>query len=118
VDEVLVKALDGPHRPDGLLMGHQSGALSAYRLLRQRGLEAGRDIAVAAFDDLEAARHMDPPCTAFAQPTYDMGEAAVEEMDRFIRGENKGGIDRAVQGELRIRASTQLFRSARAMKNL
>jgi LacI family transcriptional regulator len=106
LDAVLREVLDSSRRPDGILVSHEAGAMSTYRELRSRGLKPGRDIAVATFDDLGTAVHMDPPCTAYAQPTFEMGEAAVEELDRVLAGERKRKISRDIRGELRVRGST------------
>lgn len=110
VNQVLEATLDAG-RPDAFLMSHETGAMSAYRALRARGLNPGTDIAVATFDDLGTASHMDPPCTAYKQPTYEMGEAAVEELDRVLSGERGRKIDRNIRGTLLERASTQMYRS-------
>ena len=110
VDRALREAFDGQPRPDGLLVSFEAAAQSAYREVRARGLTPGRDIAIATFDDLGTAEHMDPPCTAYAQPTYEMGEAAVEELDRVLTGASgHRKIARNIPGELRVRASTQLY---------
>ncbi|MCZ7643760.1 MAG: LacI family transcriptional regulator [Planctomycetota bacterium] len=114
VVEALEAAFDAPARPDGLILGHQAGAMEAYRILRARGLRIGADFAVASFDDLDAARNMDPPCTAFAQPAFGMGEACVEEMDRLLEGRAKSPIERNIPGELRVRESSAHFKPAGA----
>ncbi len=124
VDLALREALDARAPSMGLLMSYEGAAQSAYRELRARGLTPGRDVAVATFDDLGTAIHMDPPCTAYAQPTYEMGEAAVEEIDRLLAVARPSGLRGAVKivrdipGELRVRASTQLFRSAERAERL
>ena len=113
VDEVLKASFQRQH-PDAFLMSFEGGAVSACREIRAHGLQPGKDIAIATFDDLGTAEHTDPPCTAYAQPTYEMGEAAVEEIDRVLSGDRDRKIARAIRGELRVRASTALFRSSSA----
>ena len=109
VDAVLREALSRTP-PDAFLMSHEAGAMSAYREIRATGLTIGSQVAVATFDDLGTASHMDPPCTAYAQPTYEMGEAAVEELDRVLSGDRQHRIDRDIRGELRVRGSTEMFK--------
>ncbi|GMV79502.1 MAG: LacI family transcriptional regulator [Planctomycetota bacterium] len=109
VEQALEAAFDAPARPDGLLLGHQSAAQQAYRFLRGRGIKIGSEVAVCTFDDLDAARNMDPPCTALAQPAFEMGQAAVEELDRRFRGLAEGPIARELPGALQVRESTALF---------
>lgn len=108
VDEALARALKSPERPDAVLVSHEAAALSAYRLLRTHKLRVGRDVAVATFDDLEIARHLEPPCTAYAQPAFEMGEAGVEELDRLLRSGKQPRVARTLPGTLRARASSRL----------
>ncbi|MBI3832120.1 MAG: LacI family DNA-binding transcriptional regulator [Planctomycetes bacterium] len=107
VSAALSRAFDGPARPDGLLMGHRDGLQQAYAELKRRGLCVGKDVAVATFDDLDAPQYLDPACTAYAQPFTAMGEAAVEEIDRWLSSGRPQAQPRKVPGELRVRASTQ-----------
>jgi LacI family transcriptional regulator len=108
VNTVLDQAMN-ENRPDGFLMSSEAGAMCAYRAIRARGLEPGKDVAVATFDDLGTASHMDPPCTAYKQPTYEMGEAAVEELDRVLSGERGRKIERNIRGTLLERGSSLKF---------
>jgi LacI family transcriptional regulator len=61
-------------------------ALGALRVVRQRGLGIPDDIALASFDDSPWFELLDPPLTAIAQPTKELGALAVttllELMDR------------------------------------
>lgn len=52
-------------------------AIGALRALRQRQLRV-REIALVCFDDIEDAAAINPFLTALAQPTYAMGEAAMQ----------------------------------------
>lgn len=111
LEAALAEALDAKRPPDGVIFSLEAGMMRGYQMLRERGLEPGRDVAVATFDDLEAAAYMEPPCTAYAQPTYEMGEAAVEEMAKLLGARKPAPIARAIPGELRVRGSTLGFRS-------
>lgn len=52
-------------------------ALGAMDAIRAQGLRIPQDIALAAFDDIPWFVHTDPPITAIAQPTGELGRAAV-----------------------------------------
>ncbi|MGW0759293.1 LacI family DNA-binding transcriptional regulator [Streptomyces sp. NPDC002814] len=61
-------------------------ALGALDAVRARGLRVPRDIALAAFDDIRWFVHTDPPITAIAQPTGELGRAAVRALVDRIEG--------------------------------
>jgi len=109
VVSALERAFASSERPDGILTGNESAALSAYRVLAAKGLRPGRDVAIATYDELEAAVHVDPPLTTFAQPTYDLGEAAVELVDAVLRRERRAPRARRLSGQLNVRESTAAF---------
>ncbi|MFC8128828.1 LacI family DNA-binding transcriptional regulator [Streptomyces sp. NPDC057302] len=61
-------------------------ALGALDAIRAHGLRVPHDIALAAFDDIPWFVHTDPPITAIAQPTGDLGRAAVQALVDLIEG--------------------------------
>ncbi|MBA3708513.1 MAG: LacI family DNA-binding transcriptional regulator [Planctomycetes bacterium] len=105
------RALDGANPPDGILSSFDGGVKDIYRALRERGLRPGADIAVATFDDLEVAANLEIPCTAYLQPTFEMGETAVREMDRLLTQAQRGDVARDIPGTLNVRESTRLFQA-------
>lgn len=62
----LAQLLDGGRLPDAVVAYNDVVALGIYDGLRRRGLEAGRDIAVASFDDTRIAASQVPPMTSVA----------------------------------------------------
>ena len=96
--------------PDGLLLGSLPAAMAAYRWLRARSIEPGRQVALAVFDDMDPSPLLDPPLTAYAQDTVGMGEAAVREMDRLLARSRRRRPVLALPGRLNVRASTERFR--------
>ncbi len=109
--DILNTALNRKRPPDGILTSSEPGMVAAYSALQAKGLRPGRDAALVTFDDLGTASHMDPPCSAYAQPGYEMGEACVEEMDRMLRKRKSDSVRRLIPGELRVRGSSNLFSS-------
>jgi LacI family transcriptional regulator len=61
-------------------------ALGALDAIRARGLRVPDDIGLAAFDDIPWFVHTDPPITAIAQPTGELGRAAVRALVDRIEG--------------------------------
>lgn len=61
-------------------------AMSAYRVIKKRGLTPGKDIAVTGFDDVPEVAHADPPLSTVRLSSYDMGYVAGMEAVRLCRG--------------------------------
>jgi DNA-binding LacI/PurR family transcriptional regulator len=61
-------------------------ALGAMSAIQGRGLQVGRDIAVAGFDDIPAAEYAYPPLTTVHQPIYEIGQRLVKLLLGIIAG--------------------------------
>ncbi|MBX7468762.1 LacI family DNA-binding transcriptional regulator [Streptomyces sp. NPDC056084] len=75
-----------PEPPDAVFAADNLMTLGALDALRAHGLRIGADIALAAFDDIPWFVHTDPPVTAIAQPTGELGRAAVQALAGLIGG--------------------------------
>ncbi|MEV6671252.1 LacI family DNA-binding transcriptional regulator [Streptomyces sp. NPDC051162] len=78
--------LDLPEPPDAVLATDNLMALGALDEVRARGLRIPGDVALVAFDDVPWFAHTDPPLTAIAQPTRELGRAAVHTLLERIEG--------------------------------
>ncbi|MCC3767615.1 LacI family DNA-binding transcriptional regulator [Streptomyces sp. UNOC14_S4] len=78
--------LDLPEPPDAVLATDNLMALGALDEVRARGLRIPADVALVAFDDVPWFAHTDPPLTAVAQPTRELGTAAVHTLLERIEG--------------------------------
>ncbi|WP_330290854.1 LacI family DNA-binding transcriptional regulator [Streptomyces sp. NBC_00576] len=67
-------------------------ALGALDAVRARGMRVPQDIALAAFDDIPWFVHTDPPVTAIAQPTGELGRAAVRALVDMIEGRSPQSV--------------------------
>lgn len=78
-------------------------ASGALRALRRAGRRVPEDVAVVGNDDLELAKHTEPPLTTVRQPTVEMGQ----EMARLLLALTTGTADYPVllPTELVVRAS-------------
>jgi len=78
--------LDLPDPPEVIFAADNLMALGALDTIRARGLRIPEHIALAAFDDIPWFVHTDPPITAIAQPTGELGRAAVRALIDRIEG--------------------------------
>lgn len=99
-------------RPDltALVAANDLIALGAYRAIRDRGLEVGRDISVTGYNDMMLLDMIDPSLTSIRVPYRDMGSEAAEallEMMSAGDGEEPPLINRKLRPTLSARDSTQ-----------
>lgn len=78
--------LDLPRPPDAVFAADNLMALGALDEIRARGLRVPQDVALVAFDDIPWFVHTDPPITAIAQPTGELGRAAVRALAARVAG--------------------------------
>ncbi|MEU6766945.1 LacI family DNA-binding transcriptional regulator [Streptomyces sp. NPDC046853] len=81
-----------PEPPHVIFAADNLMALGALDAIRARGLRVPDDIALAAFDDIPWFVHTDPPITAIAQPTGDLGRAAVQALVDRIEGRSPRSV--------------------------
>ncbi|MDR3508576.1 MAG: LacI family DNA-binding transcriptional regulator [Caulobacteraceae bacterium] len=97
------------HRPSAIFASNDPMALGVMSAASQAGLSVPEEIAVAGFDDGEAARRTWPRLTTIRQPTVDLGEAAAELL--IARAGRAGALApvqaRVLDYELIIRGSTR-----------
>lgn len=65
-----------PERPTALFAYNGTGAIGAFRALRELGLEVGRDVSLLGFDNYTWTGLVQPAIDVFEQPVEDMGRAA------------------------------------------
>ena len=73
-----LELLTQPDRPTALFTANTMTTLGTLTAIRQLSLRIPDDIAVATFDDIPWATLFDPPLTAVAQPTYELGKTVAE----------------------------------------
>lgn len=67
-------------------------ALGALDAIRAAGLRVPQDMGLAAFDDIPWFVHTDPPITAIAQPTGELGRAAVRALVDMVEGRSPQSV--------------------------
>ncbi|GFH38375.1 LacI family DNA-binding transcriptional regulator [Streptomyces pacificus] len=95
--------LDLPEPPQVVFAADNLMALGALDAIRARGMRVPGDIALAAFDDVRWFVHTDPPVTAIAQPTGELGRAAVRALTARIEG--RPGASLTLPARLVVRRS-------------
>ena len=85
-------------------------AIGAMNGLRSRGIEPGRDIAIAGFDDIQTVRDVSPALTTVRIPLWEVGASALAVALR----PREEGVERdlAVDTSVVLRASTPGIASA------
>ncbi|RAJ69820.1 LacI family transcriptional regulator [Streptomyces sp. Amel2xB2] len=81
-----------PQPPEVIFAADNLMALGAMDELRRRGLRIPDDIALAAFDDIPWFLHTDPPVTAIAQPTGELGHRAVAALIDLVEGRSAASV--------------------------
>ena len=89
---------------DAIFAGNDMMAIGALEALRDRGLKVPEDVAVAGFDDVPLASHLE--LTTVRVRIADLGERAIERLVRMLEGEEDGIGEEMHKPELVIRGST------------
>ncbi len=92
-------------RPTALLAANDLMALGALAAVHEAGLQVGKDVAVAGFDDVPLAAHTQPPLTTVHQPIYDIGRRIVAMLIALLRGQPLPQQQVLLQPRLVVRAS-------------
>jgi LacI family transcriptional regulator len=100
----LLKLLDPP---TALVVSNNQMTLGALLAIRELELKIPDDVSVVGFDDMEWAPLADPPLTALAQPTYEMGVEAVGMLlERMDGDEEVPPRRKLLEPHLVVRSST------------
>jgi LacI family transcriptional regulator len=74
--------------PSALFVANNLMTLGVLRCIHELGRRIPEDVALVSFDDMTWAASLDPPLTAVAQPTYEIGASAAQLLvDRLRDGE-------------------------------
>jgi LacI family transcriptional regulator len=74
-------------RPDALFTANNAATLWVIEALRNLNLEAGRDVSLIGFDDVDFFTLITPPVTAVRQPADELGRLATRRLLQKIRGD-------------------------------
>jgi LacI family transcriptional regulator len=100
--------LDGDFNPTAIFAANDLMAIGVMQALRERDIDIPRQIAVAGFDDISAAKLVTPTLTTVAQFQAKMGERAAQTLMDRLRGVATGtGTAVEMPFELVLRGSTR-----------
>jgi LacI family transcriptional regulator len=88
--ELTLKLMRSKNRPDAIVTGSDNMAVGAFRALRELGMDIGKDIGVASFNDISVAQFMHPSLTTVRLPAEEIGEAAVDLLVERAKGRSLG----------------------------
>jgi LacI family transcriptional regulator len=71
-----MRSLMAGERPDAVFCANDLMAIGAIEAVHEAGLSVPGDVAVAGFDDVDAATIVNPPLTTVVNPSYETGLAA------------------------------------------
>ncbi|MDO5702034.1 MAG: LacI family DNA-binding transcriptional regulator [Lachnospiraceae bacterium] len=73
--------------PDGIVAANDMVAISAYKVLRTKGIRVPEDVQIIGFDDIGFSSLVSPEITTIHQPITEMGKRAVEIVLKHAAGE-------------------------------
>jgi LacI family transcriptional regulator, repressor for deo operon, udp, cdd, tsx, nupC, and nupG len=73
--------------PTAIFAGNDEMAMGAVKAVKSKGFKVPEDFSVVGFDDIKFASIFEPALTTVAQPTFDMGQKAMELLLKIINGE-------------------------------
>lgn len=97
--------LERPDPPDAIFVSNGQLAVGAYRALIESGLPCPERVAFASFDEAAWTSLVTPSVTLIAQPTRDIGKAAVELLLGRIAEPHRPVRQLVLGHELRLRRS-------------
>jgi len=98
--------LEEPVRPTAIAAVNDLIAELIISTALKRGISIPGDYSVTGFDNLPFAAHLPVPLTTVAQPVYEIGRMATEELFRKIQTPGRKGTVRTIASHLIIREST------------
>lgn len=73
--------------PTAIFAGNDEMAMGAVKAVKSKGFKVPEDFSVVGFDDIKFASIFEPALTTVAQPTFDMGQKAMQLLLKIINGE-------------------------------
>ncbi len=108
-ERITHELLRSGHQPDVIVAFSDAVATGVLHALRDSGLEAGADIAVAGFDDVADARYQSPPLTSVATFPSETGAQAARLLLARIEVPQRPCESVILAPRLNIRESTASF---------
>ena len=91
--------------PDAIFTSNGLLSAGAFKALRESSLKMPEEIAFATFDETPWSSLVDPPFTVIEQPTYEIGNTAVELLVKRIQDPTRSTREVTLKSKLIIRQS-------------
>ncbi|WP_394238695.1 LacI family DNA-binding transcriptional regulator [Niallia oryzisoli] len=101
-------ALENP--PTAVFAANDEMAMGAIKAIKSKGLKVPNDIAVVGFDDIKFASIFEPALTTISQPTFEIGEKAIELLISLINNKPIQKEQYILEDKLIIRESCGKFK--------
>ncbi|WP_071392736.1 LacI family DNA-binding transcriptional regulator [Bacillus tuaregi] len=105
----MLKLLALENQPTAVFAANDEMAMGAIRAIKSKGLKVPHDIAVVGFDDIKFASIFEPALTTIAQPTFEIGEKAIELLISLINNKPIQKEQYILEDKLIVRASCGKF---------
>lgn len=99
--------------PDAIFASNNLMALGALRALHERQIRIPDSVALVSFDDMPWAEDLNPSLTVVAQPSYEMGQQALDLLIHRMKYPNSSYRKVILQPHLIIRQSSGAGRTAK-----
>jgi LacI family transcriptional regulator len=99
-----MRLLDGA-APEAIVAANDQMAFGAIEAMRERGLDAPKDIAVVGYDDIGLARVMQPRLTSVRADLVAVGRLTAERLLELLDGDEPKPIQRELPTSVVVRAS-------------
>ena len=84
------------NRPDALFTANNYSTIWVIEALREMNIEAGKDVALVGFDDVDFFTLITPPVTAVRQPADELGRVAARLLLQRIKSDSSSSTVRTV----------------------
>ncbi len=98
--------------PDAIFTSNNMMSLGCLRALHELNLQIPDQVALVGFDDMPWAEDLNPPLTVIAQPSYEMGQQALELLLKRISDRDAPYRKMILQPRLIVRESCGAKRSS------
>ena len=89
IDPLIEKYIADHGMPEAFAVANDDMSESVYRVIKAHGKIVGKDVLVTGFDDVETAKHMDPPLTTVRQDFSEVTRIAVRKICDFLNGSDE-----------------------------
>jgi LacI family transcriptional regulator, kdg operon repressor len=80
IPQELSKLFSSENPPQALLAGNDLALIEILKFIKENNMRIPEDISIVGIDDISFANLFSPPITTIAQPAFEMGKAAAEQL--------------------------------------